>query len=172
MQGDGNKRGASRFPSFAIGGTRGLCSATVIALVAAAGCRETGQRTSVGDPTVLQAAVDHLLSESEAAWNRGDLEGFVGWYKRGPETTFLASTGLTHGWDAIRERYAARFEPGAARDSLRFEDLETRLLAPWLGLATARYVLFQADSVTATGVFTLVVENTPDGWRIIHDQSN
>ncbi len=172
MQVDRIERAASRIPGFGLAATRMLCAATVLALAALAGCRESGQRANVGDPAVLQAAVDHLLGESEAAWNGGDLEGFVGWYKRGPETTFLASTGLTHGWDAIRERYAARFEPGAARDSLRFEELETRPLAPWLGLATARYVLFQNDSVTATGVFTLVVEKTPEGWRIIHDQSN
>jgi hypothetical protein len=172
MQFDGMKRTKNRVPSIAVARPHMVCLATVVALAAVTGCRESGQRTSVGDPAVLQAAVDHLLSESEAAWNGGDLEGFVGWYKRAPETTFLASTGLTHGWDAIRGRYAPRFEPGAARDSLRFEDLETRPLAPWLGLATARYVLFQTDSVTATGVFTLIVEQTPEGWRIIHDQSN
>jgi len=172
MQVGGSKRDAHRIPSFTVATLRRLCVAAVFALTAVAGCRESGQRVSVSDPAVLQAAVDHLLSESAAAWNGGDLEGFVDWYKRAPETTFLSSTGLTHGWDAVRERYAARFEPGAARDSLRFEGLETRPLAPWLGLATARYVLFQEDSVTATGVFTLVVEKTPEGWRIIHDQSN
>ena len=170
MRVDRIERPASRVPSFTVACTRVLCLATVLAAVA--GCRESGQRTGAGDAAALHSAVDHLLSESEAAWNGGDLERFVGWYKRGPETTFLASSGLIHGWDAIRERYAARFEPGAARDSLRFEDLETRSLAPWLGLATARYVLFQDDSVTTTGVFTLIVENTPEGWRIIHDQSN
>lgn len=144
----------------------------VLVLVAAVGCTQSVKLGEPIEPAELQAAVDHLLTRSEQAWNAGDLEGFVGWYKRGPETTFLGSSGLTHGWDAIRNRYAGRFEPDAARDSLRFEDLETRPLAPGLGLATARYVLFQDDSVTATGVFTLIVERTSEGWRIIHDQSN
>ncbi len=62
--------------------------------------------------------------------------------------------------------------PGAARDSLRFEDLETRPLGPGLGLATARYVLFQGDSITSHGVFTLVLEETSEGWRIVHDHSS
>lgn len=124
------------------------------------------------NPAALQAAADSLLDESASAWNEGDLEGFLYWYRRDPETTFLGSAGLTYGWDAIRGRYAPSFEPGAARDSLRFEDLETRPLAPGLGLATARYVLYQADSVTATGVFTLVLRDTPEGWRIIHDHSS
>lgn len=124
------------------------------------------------DPDVLQAAADSLLNESARAWNAGDLDGFVYWYRRGPETSFLGSSGLTHGWEAIRDRYAPGFEPGADRDSLRFEGLESRPLAPGLGLATARYVLYQADSVTATGVFTLILRDTPDGWRIIHDHSS
>lgn len=148
------------------------CLVAALLLVAAVGCEEPAERDEPVEPAALQAAVDHLLTQSEEAWNAGDLEGFVGWYERGPETTFLGSSGLTHGWEAIRDRYAGRFQPGAARDSLRFEDLETRPLAPSLGLATARYVLFQDDSVTATGVFTLIVERTPEGWRIIHDQSN
>ncbi len=146
-------------------------AAAALAVLAMAACRSSGERTDVVDREGLQAAVDHLLTESEKAWNGGDLAGFIDWYKRGEETSFLGSNGLTHGWDTIRQRYAGRFEPGASRDSLRFEELVTRPLAPWLGLATARYVLFQGDSVTSTGVFTIVVEKTPEGWRIIHDQS-
>jgi ketosteroid isomerase-like protein len=138
----------------------------------ALGCESSRQRTDVVDPAELQSAVDQLLDESASAWNRGDLDGFVRWYKQSAETTFLGASGLTHGWDAVRARYAASFEPGAPRDSLRFEGLETRPLAGWLGLATARYVLFQGDSLTSTGVFTLVVENTPEGWRIVHDHSS
>ncbi len=77
-----------------------------------------------------------------------------------------------HGWDGIRARYAPLFEPGAARDSLRFEGLETRLLAEGQGLATARYILFLGDSTTARGVFTLVLQKLPEGWRIVHDHSS
>jgi beta-aspartyl-peptidase (threonine type) len=135
-------------------------------------CAPAAEQAPPVDPATLNAAVDTLLSQSEAAWNGGDLEGFLLWYQRGPETTFLGSTGLTRGWETIRARYAARFEAGAARDSLRFEDLVTRPLAPRLGLATARYVLFQGDSVTASGVFTLIVEQKPEGWRIVHDHSS
>lgn len=142
-----------------------------VATLALAACQTSGERTVVVDQAQLRAAVDHLLTESEKAWNGGDLAGFMEWYKRDEETTFLGSSGLMHGWDTIRQRYAGRFEPDASRDSLRFEELVARPLAPWLGLATARYVLFQGDSVNSTGVFTLVVERTPEGWRIIHDQS-
>jgi hypothetical protein len=129
-------------------------------------------KDAMPDVAALDAAVDTLLDASAAAWNGGHLDGFLVWYRRSPETTYIGSRGLVHGWDEIRARYAPLFEPGAARDSLRFEGLETRPLGPDLGLATAHYVLSQRDSVTATGIFTLVVRRESEGWRIVHDHSS
>ncbi len=150
-----------------------LRHATTIVLVGmAVACAPSGERSEGADPAAFHAAVDSLLSESENSWNGGDLDGFLYWYKRGEQTSFMGAEGPIYGWETIRSRYAPRFEPGADRDSLRFEDLQTRPLAPWLGLATARYVLFQADSITSQGIFTLVLERTTEGWRIIHDHTS
>ncbi len=124
------------------------------------------------DAAALRTAVDSLLAESARAWNGGDLDGFLYWYRNAPETTYIGSVGLVSGWEGIRARYAPYFEPGAKRDSLRFVGIETRPLGSDLGLATARYVLFDEDSVTATGPFTLVLQRRPEGWRIIHDHSS
>ncbi len=144
----------------------------IVAVLVGTACTSSGERARGLDPGAFHAAVDSLLDESERAWNGGDLDGFLYWYKRGEQTSFMGSSGAIYGWETIRDRYAPRFELGAARDSLRFEGLGTRPLAPWLGLATARYVLFQNDSVTAWGIFTLVLERTAEGWRIVHDHSS
>jgi beta-aspartyl-peptidase (threonine type) len=144
----------------------------LLSLMVAAGACSTAAERAEPDPSVLHAAVDSLLEDSERAWNGGDLDRFVFWYKKSPETTFMGARGPRHGWDELRAGYAGRFEPGAARDSLRFENLETRPLGVGLGLATARYVLFQGDSITSTGIFTLVLEETSEGWRIVHDHSS
>jgi uncharacterized protein (TIGR02246 family) len=118
------------------------------------------------------AELRRLLEQSARAWNAGDLEGFLITYAQDSATTFLTVRGLTHGYAAIRDRYAARFEPGAERDSLRFTDIELRLLGPDHVLNTARYVLMRGDSVTAEGPFTVVWERRPEGWRMIHDHSS
>jgi hypothetical protein len=148
-----------------------LVSAIALAGVALA-CAPSGERSEATDPAAFHAAVDSLLTESENSWNGGDLDGFLDWYKRGEETSFMGAGGPIYGWETIRSRYSPRFGLEAERDSLRFEGLQTRPLAPWLGLATARYVLFQGDSITSQGIFTLVLERTTEGWRIIHDHSN
>lgn len=146
--------------------------AIVVASIAWLSCRSHEPPAKPSDPVGLQAAVDTLLVASAEAWNAGELDGFLEWYRRSPETTYIGSSGLVRGWEAIRARYAPLFEPGAARDWLRFEGLAARPLGPNLGLATARYVLVQGDSVTATGIFTLIVRREPEGWRIVHDHSS
>lgn len=147
-----------------------LAAALAVGLAA---CRASGPAGGASvHPAALQAAADELLTESAAAWNGGRLDGFLAWYRRSPETTYVGSRGLVRGWEGIRARYAPLFEPGAERDSLRFEGLESRPLGPDLGLATARYVLFRGDSTTSAGIFTLIVRRQPEGWRIVHDHSS
>ena len=119
----------------------------------------------------FEARVEEILRLSAEAWNAGDLEGFMVHYERAPATTYIGSAGLLVGYDAIRARYAPEFEPGAARDSLRFESIRTRLLEQRFGVATARYVLHREGVTTSTGPFTLVLMRVEGAWKIIHDQS-
>ena len=39
-------------------------------------------------------------------------------------------------------------------------------------IATARWILYQGDTVTGSGPFTLVLRHTSGGWKIIHDHSS
>ena len=83
----------------------------------------------------------------------------------------MTPRGPVYGFDAIRARYAPRFEPGGVRDSLTFTDLVVRPLDADYAIATARYVLVRGDSVTATGPFTGVMRREREGWRMIHDHT-
>ncbi len=124
-----------------------------------------------GDSNV-QAAVAGMLKESAAEWNRGDLAGFMDDYLESASTTYIGSVGLLTGYDAIRARFAPSFEPGAQRDSLRFEDMRVRRLGAVEAIATARWILHRGDTVTGSGPFTLVLRHTSGGWKIIHDHSS
>ncbi|MDT8437190.1 MAG: SgcJ/EcaC family oxidoreductase [Gemmatimonadota bacterium] len=147
---------------------RFLVLVVAAAATSAAGCRIVVQPE---EPS-LEDAVEQMLERSAAAWNEGDLEGFLSDYADSPATTYIGGGGLLEGIDAIRAVYAPAFAPGAARDSLRFEAVRTRSLAPTLGIVTARWVLHQEDSVTASGPFTLVVRRSGSGWKILHDHSS
>jgi len=131
---------------------------------------DEGSDEDAPEPDFLTRAAE-ILDAQALAWNAGDLDGFMAGYDRSPETTYIGTTGLITGFDGIRARYAPLFEPGATRDSVRFTELEARLLDPRFGVVTARYVLFRGDETTSTGPFTLILMRVEGTWRIVHDQS-
>jgi uncharacterized protein (TIGR02246 family) len=121
------------------------------------------------DPTGL---VREMLTRSADAWNRRDLDAFVGDYAADSTTTFVSGGHVRQGFAWIRGNYAATFAPAAVHDSLRFEEVEARSLGIDHLLATARYVLFRRDSVTSSGPFTLILRRTQGAWKIIHDHTS
>jgi ketosteroid isomerase-like protein len=117
-----------------------------------------------------------MLQASSASWNAGDLDGFLDDYWKSDDLTFSGASGVTRGWEGVRERYERGYwAPGVERDSLRFEDLEVTALGDDHALALGRYVLFRPDdggSVRDTGYFSLVLRRMEDGWKIIHDHTS
>src|SRR4051812_28728892 len=122
-----------------------------------------------GDPPKEIAA---MLQRSAADWNRGDLAGFMGDYAR-DSTSYMASGHVQYGWQPLYDRYQKNyFAPGKSRDSLSFEELHVRVLTPDFAYATARFRLTRADSVIASGPFTLVLQRQGDRWQILHDHTS
>lgn len=111
-----------------------------------------------------------VLEHGAAAWNGGDLDGFVSDYAA--DATFVTSRGLVRGAAEIRARYAARFAPGAVRDSLRFQLLDVDPLGPRTAAIVATWTLARGDSVTSTGPTSLVLKKVGGRWRIAHDHSS
>lgn len=119
-------------------------------------------------------AVRALLEASAAAWNRGDLDGFLRDYAQ--DASFVTSSGLVHGKDEIRTIYQrAYWADGQPRDGLRFRDLDIRRTGPRTAVAFGRFVLYDRasdDESRATGIFSLTLRYGDDGWKIVHDHSS
>lgn len=167
-------------------GHRAPFCAVLVACLALAGCWIEGRSGATGDDggteagagtadapgADLRSDLDADLDSSAAAWNRGDLEGFLATYLARPTTTYIGSSGLVVGFDGIRDRYAPLFRGEARRDSLDFRDLQVRPLGDSTALAIGRYDLHRADSLTSTGIFTLVLRRAGGDWMIVHDHSS
>lgn len=118
-----------------------------------------------------------MLDASAAAWNRGDLDGFMRSYAPGEGTTYIGRRGIVRGPVEIGALYSPRFAPGFARGTLHFEQLEVDRLAPDAANAIAFYVLSVrtaagADSTIARGPTSLVLRRLGGQWRIVHDHSS
>jgi len=150
----------------------------LLVLTAACQPKSAGQSIAVDparpslDPTRLTEVIALQFNRSVDAWNRGDLQAFVSDYAPDSTTTFVDGRRPQRGFAWIRDHYAPGFAPGASRDSLRIEELRARSLGTTYALVTARYVLYRGGTVTSSGPFTLVMEETTDGWKILHDHTS
>lgn len=119
------------------------------------------------------APVRALLDAQVAAWNRGDLEGFMAGYWRSPELVFCSGATVTKGWDATLERYRKRYQAeGREMGRLRFESLEVEPLGPGAAFARGEYWLRMSDGQQPHGRFTLVLRRLSGAWRIVHDHTS
>lgn len=147
-------------------------------LLAAAACASAVARYQPSDAerAARRAEIVSMLAHSAESWNRGDLDAFIDDYVPSEGTTYIGSRGVLRGPAAIRQAYAPRFAPGAARDSLSFELLDVDPIAPDALNVIATYVLARRvggrDSVTARGPTSLLMRRAGGRWRIAHDHSS
>jgi ketosteroid isomerase-like protein len=116
-------------------------------------------------------AVKALLLQQQADWNRGDVTAFMHGYWNSPQLTFASSTNFTRGWKPVLERYQHSYPDKAAMGHLDFSDLEIRPLGADSALVLGRWHITK-DSGASGGIFTLVLQRFPEGWRIVHDHTN
>jgi uncharacterized protein (TIGR02246 family) len=122
------------------------------------------------------AAIRHVLAESAAGWNRGDINGFLESYRNSPKTIFVTSEGVLRGLQQIRARYAKKYvTPDRGKMGvLTFTHLEVHPLGRNYALAIGQWHLERsaANGGNAGGYFTLTFEKTSAGWRIIVDHTS
>jgi len=106
------------------------------------------------------------------AWNRGDLAAYMAGYANTDALVFTSGGKIRRGWQAAFDHYQARY--GADRASMGTLAFEVLSIDP-VGADGA--VVLGTWRVTGTeaagdGVFTVVLERRPEGWRIVHDHTS
>lgn len=119
------------------------------------------------------APVRAVLDAQVAAWNRGDLDGFMRTYWNSPDLVFQSNATTTRGFEATAERYRKKYlSEGKEMGRLAFEDLDVQLLAPGVAFARGGWHLAFREGKDARGRFTLLLRERPEGWRIVYDHSS
>lgn len=117
--------------------------------------------------------IRELLANQSAAWNRGDLPGFLAPYWHSEDLTFFSGNTVTRGFTAIHDRYTKRYgESTATMGQLRFDDLDITVLASDAAVARGRYHLQMKDGSAPTGIFTLLLRKIAGKWTIVHDHTS
>jgi ketosteroid isomerase-like protein len=127
---------------------------------------------SLAQSPAEHTAILAMLSKSADDWNHGDLASFATSYKNSPDILFMGRT-IRHGYAQMLAGYKHGFSSPEQMGRLTFPDLETQPLDDNFATVTGHFHLERttAGGGNADGFFLLVVERTPDGWKIVRDDT-
>lgn len=117
-------------------------------------------------------AIQKVLSNQATDWNRGDLDAFAAGYKNSPDILFIGST-VRRGYDGMIAGYRKNYPNKSAMGVLSFTNVEVHPLDAHFATVIGNFHLERtADGGgNADGIYSLVLEKTPAGWKIILDHT-
>ncbi len=117
------------------------------------------------------ASIRAVLDAQSAAWNRGDVEGYMNGYARSTNTIMVSGDNVTRGWQTVLDRYKKSYNSREKMGTLTFSDLEYKLMGNSTAIVIGRWHLKRAGD-EPHGRFTLIFKRTRQGWRIVHDHTS
>lgn len=128
------------------------------------------QTIGLSESTDIKEEILDVLTKQKTAWNKGDIEGFMAYYWRSKDFTFQSGNNRILGWDDLLARYKKNYS-GENMGILDFKDVLVKALSDKTVLVLGRWEVKRKDEVLG-GLFTLVIQRKPEGWRIIHDHTS
>jgi ketosteroid isomerase-like protein len=129
--------------------------------------------------TADDAAIRAAIQAQIDAWNRADIPAFMQAYENSPDTTFIGLA-VRKGYEPILQRYKQSYTTREQMGTLKFNDIDIRLLPSGCGkseiaLVTGKFHLDRAahgEAKKDDGIFSLVWRKGPQGWKIILDHTS
>lgn len=111
------------------------------------------------------------MDDQVAAWNRGDIDGFMVGYWRSEKLTFVSGTDVTRGWQQTLDRYKKTYDSRAKMGTLAFTDLEFTIAEDDIAVVIGSWSLAR-EKDNPHGKFTLTFRKFKEGWRIVLDHTS
>lgn len=115
--------------------------------------------------------IRRVMNIQTAAWNRGDIEGFMDGYWKSENLVFVSGANITKGWQPTLDRYKKSYDSRAKMGALTFSDLEVEVLSKDSAVVLGSWSLQRAGD-NPHGKFTLVFRRFKTGWKIVHDHTS
>lgn len=116
-------------------------------------------------------AIQSILQNQTAAWNKGDLKAFMEGYWENDSLVFIGKTGPTYGYKNTLDNYKKNYPDASHMGKLHFDIVSIKSLNINHYFVIGKWFL-QRSVGNVNGVFTLVIRKTKDGWKIISDHSS
>lgn len=116
-------------------------------------------------------AILKLLDTQTAAWNKGDLQGFMKGYWENDSLRFIGKSGITYGWNNTLANYKRGYPDTAAMGKLQFTILVIKKLSPRYFEVVGKWYLKRSIG-DASGHYTLLLRKIKGSWVIVSDHSS
>ena len=118
-----------------------------------------------------ERAIRAVLRRQEIAWNEKDIRRYMYGYWQNENLVFASGGDITRGWQPTLDRYLKNYDTTAkiGRLTLRVEKIDlmgddwAKVLGEWQ---------VQRPSEQLSGLFTLVLQRQPEGWKVVHDHTS
>lgn len=113
-----------------------------------------------------------LLDQQVAAWNKGDIDGFMEGYYNDSSMQFISKKGVRKGWRATLDSYKKNYPGKTAMGTLIFNTDALYFMdsAHDFGHITGTWKLIRVSD-TPSGYFSLITRKTAQGHKIIIDHT-
>lgn len=113
-----------------------------------------------------------VLADQVAAWNSGDLDGFMKGYWADEKLVFISGGKQVKGFKALKDRYDANYRgEGKEMGTLKFDEVTVELLGPAVALVHGKWEV-TTKKETVGGWYTLVFRKIGNDWKITHDHTS
>jgi len=109
-----------------------------------------------------------VLLKQEAAWDRGDIDGFLEGYKDSPETLFINNL-IQRGFKGMKADYHRNYPNKETMGQLTFSELEVHPIDDKVAVCVGKYKIERSkkNGGNAESIFSMVFEKTDAGWKIV-----
>ena len=137
-----------------------------------AGCT-TARPSATTDPAAARQAIVQVLTTQTAAWNRGDIPGFMEGYWKSDSLVFIGRKGPTYGWQPTLANYQKNYPDAATMGQLDFTGLRVTLVAPTAAQVVGHWHLARPATLgDLQGYFLLVLRQIDGRWVVVADHTN
>ena len=118
-----------------------------------------------------ELAVKKVLTDQTAAWNRGDVDGFMKGYWENDSLMFVGKSGVTYGWKNTLNNYKKNYPDTAAMGKLDFTLISVKKLSFQYFFVVGKWHLKRSIGDLG-GHFNLLFKKIKNNWVIITDHSS
>ena len=124
------------------------------------------------DAVASRRSIVQVLTTQTAAWNRGDIPGYMQGYWQSDSLVFIGGKGPTYGWQPTLAYYQKIYPDAAAMGKLDFSGLRVTLLAPNSAQVVGHWHLARPTAGDLQGYFLLVLQQVEGKWLVVADHTS